>query len=190
MTPTAARSIPTLLLLILASCAGGGETIRARGAAVTVKMNVSVVAVDVEARKITLSSPSGEGVFQVGPEVKRLAEIKPGDKIVAEYKVAVVSELREPTEEERKSPVVLSRGADRAPSDQPPGGAFARALRMVAVIQSLDATAQTFEVRGPLAGVVRVHVDDPALFASLKQGQSIVVTFLETMLVSVEPGPK
>jgi len=184
------RRIPAVVLLLLAACAGGPDEAKARGEAITVKVTVAVVAVDVAARTITLNGPSGEGTFQVGPEVKRLAEIKAGDKISAEYKVAAVSELRVPTEEEKKAPLVLSRGADRAPSDQPPGAAAARALRMVATIQSVDAAAKTFEVRGPLAGVVRVRVDDAAAFSSLKAGQAIVVTFLETLLLSVEPGPK
>lgn len=181
------KPILPLLLAALASCAGASEPIKARGEAVTLKTTCSVLAVDVASRQITLKGPRGEGTFTIGPEVKRLSEIKPGDTITTEYKVAAISELRLPTEEEKKNPIVLSRGADRAPSDQPPGAAFARALRMVATIQSVDAASQTFEVRGPLDGVVKVRVDDAAAFGSLKSGQAVVVTFLETLLVSVEP---
>lgn len=164
---------------------------KARGEAAGIKITATVTAVDLAERRITLKGPQGNSESYIaGPEVKRLAEIKVGDKISLDYKVAVVAELREPTEEEKKAPLVLAEGADRAPSDQPPGAAFGRAVRVVALIEAVDPAAKTFSVRGPLGGLVQVRVDDDALLASVKVWKAIVVTFVETALLTVEPGSK
>jgi hypothetical protein len=154
-------------------------------------VTATVEAVDVPARRITLKGPKGNvETYLVDKEVRRLAEIKVGDKLTADYKVAAIAELREPTAEEKSAPLVMAQGADRAPSNMPPGAAFARAVRMVALIESVDATARTFSLRGPLDGVLQLRVEDAAAFASLKAGQAIVVVFAESLLLSVEPGSK
>jgi hypothetical protein len=188
------RLTPVLLGLSLAACSStpaAPSAPKARGEAAGIKITASVESVDMATRRVTLKGPKGESeTYIAGPEVKRLAEIKAGDKITLDYKVVVIAELREATEEEKKSPLVMVEGADRAPSDQPPGAAFARAVRMVALIETLDAASQNFSVRGPLGGVVQIHVDDAAKFAELKIWKAVVVTFAESALLTVEPAPK
>src|SRR6185295_18193857 len=129
------RATGILAVLLLAACSSGPEassTARARGDIAGIKITAVVESVDLATRRITLKGPKGEPeTYVAGPEVKRLAEIKAGDKITLDYKVGAVAELREPTEAEKAAPLVLAEGAQRAPSDQPPGGAFARAVRVV-----------------------------------------------------------
>jgi hypothetical protein len=186
--------ILTLIGLTLAACSSGPEVPaapRSRGEIGAIKISARVESVDLATRRITLKSPQGSPeTYIVGPEVKRLAEIKVGDTITLDYKVAATAELREPTAEEKKTPVVVAEGADRAPADQPPGAAFARVLRVVALVEAVDAQAKAFSIRGPLGGLIKIPVDDPALLASVKIWQAVVVTFVESALLSVEPGPK
>src|SRR5262245_15303667 len=79
----------------------------AKGRSAAVEVALSVEAVDAEKRLITLKGPQGNvGVYEVGDQVKRLSEIKAGDKIKAQYEVAAVAELREPTDEEKSAPMV------------------------------------------------------------------------------------
>jgi hypothetical protein len=163
----------------------------ARGEAAELKVSLTVEAVDVEKRVITLKGPQGnEGTYEVGDQVKRLSEIKAGDKVNAEYKVAAVAELREPTEEEKSSPLTAVSTGERGTSDQPPAAGIARAVRAVTTIVALDAPNQSFTVQGPMEGIVTVHVDDPTVFSHLQVGQTIVVTFAETLVLSVQPGAK
>jgi hypothetical protein len=189
------RRLPSLLAaLALAACSSTPEAPaapKARGEAAGIKVTSTVEAVDVAARRITLKGPKGNvETYLVDKEVRRLGEIKVGDKVTADYKVAAIAELREPTAEEKSAPLVMAQGADRAPSDVPPGAALARAVRMVALIESVDAAARTFSIRGPLDGVLRLRVEDAAAFASLKAGQAVVVVFAESLLLAVEPGSK
>jgi hypothetical protein len=160
----------------------------ARGEMATTHMSFSVEAVDVEKRHITLKGPEGNtGVFEVGDQVQRLSEIKPGDTIHADYTVGAVAELREPTEEEKSAPLTEVTAASRGTSEEPPAAGIGRSVRAVASIESLDPTAQSATVKGPEGGVVTVHVEDPTVFNSLKVGQPIVVTFAEKLVLAVQP---
>ena len=188
------RLSSVLAALTMAACSSTPEAPaapKARGEAAGIKVTSTVEAVDVAARRITLKGPKGNvETYLVDKEVRRLGEIKVGDKVTADYKVAAIAELREPTAEEKSEPLVMAQGADRAPSDQPPGAAFARAVRVVALIESVDAATRTFNIRGPLDGVLQLRVEDAAAFASLKAGQAVVVVFAESLLLAVEPGSK
>jgi len=163
----------------------------ARGEATTIQAVFTVEAVDAEKRTIKLKGPNGnEGEYEVGDQVKRLAEIKPGDKLHAEYKVAAVAELREPTEEEKSAPVVDVTATARGTSEAPPAGGIARTVRVVTTIVALDHANQTLTVKGPEGNTVTEHVEDPTVFEHLTVGQSIVVTFAETLALTVHPGKK
>ena len=163
----------------------------ARGKAAAVQAVFSVEKVDQEKRIITLKGPQGNvGEYEVGPEVKRLAEIKAGDKLHASYSVAATAELREPTEEEKAAPLTEVTSDPQRATEGPPAGAIARAVKAVTTIEAVDATAQTVTVKDPTEGTVTVHVDDPTVFSQLKVGQTVVVTFAETLALSIEPGKK
>jgi len=184
----------TLALIgsLLAACSSSPETApQAHGEVAGIKISATVESVDLKSRKITLKGAKGNSeTYIVGEEVKRLAEIKVGDVITLDYKVAAIAELRPPTEEEKKNPVLLAQGADRAPSSKPPGAAFARAVRVVAFVEAVDARSQTFSIRGPLGGLIEIPVSDPAMLSSVKVWQAVVVTFVESALLTVEPGSK
>ena len=163
----------------------------ARGEAATVQVSFSVEAVDVQKRLITLKGPNGNtGVYEVGDQVQRLSEIKPGDTIHAEYTVGAVAELREPTADEKETPIMEVSNAQRGPSEAPPAAGVGRVIRAVASIESLDPTAQSVTVKGPEEGLVTVHVEDPTVFSKLKVGEPVVVTFAEKLVLSVQPGKK
>lgn len=163
----------------------------ARGEAAMVHTSFHVEAVDADKRTITLKDEHGNtGVYDVGPQVQRLNEIKAGDTIHAEYTVGAVAELREPTAEEKSAPLTEVTGAARASTDEPPAGGVGRVVKAVASIESLDPAAQSATVKGPEDGMVTVHVEDPTVFQSLKVGQPVVVTFAEKLVLSVQPGAK
>lgn len=163
----------------------------ARGEAAAVQVSFSVEAVDAENRLITLKGPNGNtGTYEVGDQVQRLAEIKAGDTIHAEYTLGAVAELREPTAEEKSAPLTEVTGAERGTLEAPPAGAVGRVVRAVASIESVDPATQSVTVKGPEEGLVSVHVEDPAVFNKLKAGDPLVVTFAEKLVLSVQPGSK
>jgi hypothetical protein len=203
MTITSLRLIPLLTIVLAAACSdtpkdqpsgtpkATGPVVRARGESPTVKIVLAVEGVDTEKRQITLRGPAGRvGTFPVTPEVRRLSEIHAGDTLLAEYQVAAEAEFRAPTAEEEKAPLVLAEMIDRRPSNLPPGATLARSLRAVTTIEAVNVTAATVTLRGPLDGVVLVKVEDAAILAQLRAGQKIIVTFAETLILSVDPGTR
>jgi hypothetical protein len=191
------RVLPALALLLMSACSSAPETksaapvARARGAGANLKIVWAIEGVDAAKREITLRGPAGKAAtFKVGPDVKRLAELHAGDTILADYTVSAVAELREPTAEEEKAPLVLAEMLNRNPANLAPGGTLARTLRIVITIEALNATAGTVTLKGPLEGVVIAKVDDAAVIPTLRVGQKVVVTFDETMNLSVDPGTK
>ena len=163
----------------------------ARGEAATVQFSFSVEAVDAAKRLITLKGPQGNvGEFEVGDQVQRLAEIKAGDKINAEYTVAAVAELREPTAEEKNAPTAEVTAGQRGTMEAPPAAAIGRAVRVVTTIDALDRASQSITVKGPEGNTVTVKAEDPAVFDHLTVGQSIVVTFAEKLVLAVQPKAK
>ena len=160
----------------------------ARGEAAAVQTSYVVEALDVEKRLITLKDPQGNtGTYEVGEEVQRLAEIKVGDTIHAEYTVGAVAELREPTAEEKAAPMTEVTSTARGTADAPPAGGVGRVVKAVASIESVDPATQSVTVKGPEQGLVTVHVEDPAVFNNLKVGSPLVVTFAEKLVLSVTP---
>jgi hypothetical protein len=168
-----------------------GPVVRARGEAAGLKIVLAVEGVDVEKRRITLRGPGGKvGTYPVTPEVRRLSEMHAGDTILAEYAVVALAELREPTAEEEKAPLVIAEMIDRRPANQSPGGTLIRSLRVVTTIDAVNATAATITLRGPLDGQVLAKVEDASVLPQLRAGQKIVVTFDETLILSVDPGTR
>lgn len=193
--------IAAILAFTLASCASAPEKpapgteppsgVRARGEAAAVKVSLSVLAVDLDQRRITLEGPQGNtGIYTVSEQVKRLSEIHAGDKIAVDYKVVALAELRNPTEAEKIAPLVLTEGAERAGAQEPPGCAFTRTLKLVVILGAIDKPAKSFTLQGPLGGRVTVQVGDERAFESLRVGQAIVATFVESLVLNVEPGVK
>ena len=159
---------------------------RARGEAVGLKVTVSVMAVDAEKRRITLKGPEGRtGEYEVSDVVKRLSEIKVGDKLEGEYQVAAVAELREPTPEEKSAPLVVVKQTERALPGFSPKGTILRTVRAVTTITALDATARTVTLLNPLGGQITAPVESGATFEALKVGQNIIVIFGESLSIAV-----
>jgi hypothetical protein len=183
------------LLLASASCASKETppvaSVQCRGQAAMVTTTLKVDAVDAAKRTVTLKSPEGaSGTFVVGPEVKRLSEVKAGDSLVVQYHVGVLAELRDPTPEEKSTPVQILEGVSRAPSDVPPTGALSRAVKVVTIIDAMDPKAETITLKGPLGNTITFKPEDYKNVSGLKTGQTVIATFAEQLVLAVEPGSK
>jgi hypothetical protein len=147
----------------------------------------TVEAVDYDTREMVLKSPTGSvTTVVVGPEVKRLNEIVPGDKIRADYYISMASELRAPTEEEKAEPFKVLEGVGRAEATEAPAGVVGREIRVVATVEHLDTVAQTATLRGPYGRALTVRVRDPERMKEAKVGDTVVLTYTEAVAISVE----
>jgi hypothetical protein len=157
----------------------------------TIEKTATVTAVDKAKREVTLKTEDGQSqTIVVDPEVKRFDEVAVGDTVRAKYTVGITSELRAPTEEEKNDPLVAVEGGGRAPTDKAPAAGVGRMFRVVATIEAIDRAAETVTLKGPEGNYVTVKVQDPALLAKPKIGDTVVITAAESVVLSLEKTDK
>ena len=150
-------------------------------------LTATVEAIDLEKRELSLRDEMGHILaFRVDERVKRLDEIEVGDEIRTHFYVSLAAEIREPTAEEKDSPLLIVAGAGKASSDAPPAAAGGRVIRAVVTVEGLDCPARLLTVKGPLGNYLTIRVKDTAKLKKLSLGDTIVVTYTEALAISVE----
>ena len=112
-----------------------------------------------------------------------------GDDVTVDYYVSLAGELRQPTAEEKETPLSEVTLAGKAPPGADPAIAGARMIKAVTKVESLDPAKKTVTIKGPRGRTFDVAVKDPATFEKLKEGDPIVITFTEALAVSLEKHP-
>jgi hypothetical protein len=158
---------------------------------IMVSLTAKVEAVDLDKREVTVKGPLGNVVtLSVDQRVKRLAEVKVGDEITADYYIAFAAELREPTAQEKANPLSLLSETGRAPLTDDPGGAEMNMIRAVTTVEGLDRPTQSLTVKGPRGNYLTTRVKNPSTLERLRLGDTIVVTYAEALVVSLEKSQK
>jgi len=159
----------------------------AREETVLVTVTASVEAIDHTTREITLKGPLGNTVtFTVDQRVKRLNEFKVGDLIQADYYLSLAAELRPPTPEEAKTPLVMLDAAGKAPPGTSPAAGGLRRFKVVTTIEGLDRPTETITIKGPRGNYLTARVADPSRLTQMRIGETIVVTYTEALAISLE----
>jgi hypothetical protein len=154
---------------------------------VLVTITAAVEAVDLEKREVTLKGPLGNSMtFTVDQRVKRLKEVKVGDLVRVDYYLSIAGELRKPTPEEEKVPLVILDAAAKAPPGASPAAGGLRRFKVVTTIEGLDRPTQTLTVKGPRGKLFTVRVADPARLTQMRIGENIVVVCTEALAISLE----
>ncbi len=154
---------------------------------VLVSETATVEAINQDTREITLKGSLGNEVtFTVDQRVKRLNEVKVGDKITADYYISIAAELREPTAEEMQHPITLLEGSAKAPPGTSPAAGGLRQYKVVTTVEGLDRPTQTVTIKGPRGHYLTVRVADPANLTKMRIGDNIVITYTEALAISLK----
>ena len=145
----------------------------------------TVEAIDAPSRTITLKKPDGTMVTVVaGPDIKRFAEVKVGDKVAARYYENVVVRVKQPGERD-----VDAANKATTPAEQVlPGGTKAKQQTITATITAIDMDAPSITFSGPRGWTYSTPVMDKAALAKVKVGDKVDIVWTEAVLVSLEPG--
>ena len=181
----------TLRQTALAAGAAGMILISAMSAAAqvrelqgeTIKMTVTIETIDRATRTITVKDDKGlyETIY-LPPEIRRFDELKVGDKITAGYSQTLVVRVKKPGE---PAVDVLTAGAGPGTGARP--SAAAATQRTVTVtITALDPAAQSATVTGPNGFAYSRRVADKNIFAQLKVGDRLDMTWTDALMVSVD----
>jgi hypothetical protein len=154
---------------------------------VEVDVTAKVKAIDQATRQVTLQDEQGHEIsFVVDPAVSRLNEVKPGDRVNTRYRAHLLAELRPPTAEETAHPIAAADVAGRTPQGDEPGAAGAQAVRVVTTVAAVDVPNMLVTLRGPMGDLAVVKGRKPENVRKLKVGDTIVITYSETMAISLE----
>ena len=145
----------------------------------------TVEAIEAGTRMITLKKPDGTFVTTVaGPEVKRFAEIKIGDKVTARYYENIVIVMKPNTEGG-----VATAAKTATPSGQAsPGGTSSRQWTITAFITAIDMKVPSITFTGPNGWKYSSRVQDTEALAKVKVGDRVDIVWTEATLLSLEPG--
>jgi hypothetical protein len=176
----------TVVLVLFAGCAQTPDPVTV---AQSVQSTATVESVDYAARVVTLRDAKNSPlVVYAGPEVRNLAQVKKGDRVVVRYQEAVMAQVVKPGTGtagiERSGATVRA-----APGEQPYAGSVEQ-VRTTVKIYEVDTVANVVEVTGPRGYNRRIKVMDAnarEFIRGLKPGDEVEMTFTEARAISVEP---
>jgi len=157
-------------------------------AARTRTLSATVTAVDAAKGQVTLKGPKGnEMPLQVGPDVRNLAQVKVGDKVVVKYVEALSLTLMKDGKALRAANE--TSGAARTPAGAMPGGLVAQQVEVTADVVGVDTKNQILTLKGPKE-TVEMRVEDPKQLKLVKVGDQIQAVYAQALALSVQPAKK
>ena len=187
------------LLVALAAVAGGEHTATAQSTAApaaaakagpgmvvaeTTSIKAKVDAVDVEKRLVTVTGPRGKTVtLRVGPEVKNLDQVKPGDEIVVRYFESVALFVRKggtrPAATETAAVQVAQKG-------KRPAVVAVDTVEFTGTVEAIDYAKRRVSVKGPEGKTKTIKVDPSVKrLNEVKKGDQVVLRYTEAVAFSV-----
>lgn len=171
-----------------------GGMVSAKGdAAVSMTLSTvtaKVTAIDQATRMVTLTGPKGNSyTFKASDEVRNLAQVKAGDKVMVEYYEGILAELNTSS----APGVTVTEGAARAPLGQHPAGAMTQVVTKTVQVDFVDSHRNTirFHDIGASEDTARtIQVKKPEfqkMLKKVKAGDKVTISFFEALAISVKP---
>jgi hypothetical protein len=150
---------------------------------------VTVKAVDATARKLTIANDKGETqTLDVPSEYKRLAAVKPGDRIKATYKVETLVSLVAPG---AKTPKDEAATVGARAVTGTPAAAAAGHVTVTGAVLAIDMKRHMLKIVSPQGGEVHwvevTHEDGRKAMEKLKVGDKITASVTAALLLEVQP---
>jgi hypothetical protein len=155
--------------------------------AAAVQVEALVVAVDKEARELSLQLPHGAITTMIaGPEMTRFDEIAVGDTVVATYMQALAADVREPTQEELEEPWVELDATAIAEAGMDPGVAGLRVVRAVCSIEGMNRVTRTVMIEDPRGKYHVIGDVDISRLEGLTLGTKVIMVYSQAVALTLE----
>ena len=180
--------VPALVHPVQAQ-APGAAALGGVGESQTVTLRAKVKAVNLKTRDVTLIKPTGE-VFTVraGDAVQRLAEIKPGQTVIAHYYTSVAYVLSKGGASTPENSAQIA--AARAEKTQLPGGLVAERTVVTGTVVGVDMSAHQLQLVNPSGGrIVTIDVQDPQRqreMAMVNVGDRLTIVMTQALAIGID----
>jgi len=149
-----------------------------------VKTGVAIVeAVDLKTRMVNLRSLEGRHfTIHVGKEAVNLPQLRKGDRVEVTYGQALEVRMAEPGEVRNETETVIGR----AKPGSKPGMIGGKETTITATILDIDKAKEMATLKMADGVVTTVKVQNPANLDKVKVGDTIVISYLEVLEISVK----
>jgi hypothetical protein len=193
-TPLISASLAVALLAVAAPATRAQTAAPPPGVTMgeVTRLTATVESVDPTTREVLLRGEGGNLVtVKAGPEVRNLAQVRPGDQVVLDYQEAIAVEIVRPGD--TRPPVSDLAAAGRAEPGQRPAGMAGEAVRVRVRIDAVDPGAGVVTFTGPRGATRRVAARQPAMrdfVRGLRPGEEVDIVYAEALAVRVEPAAR
>lgn len=172
-----------LLLTIVPAQIFGAQASKVVYESKPVTLSATIEAIDPATRTVTLKGPKGSSVaVKVSEAVQSFNRLKVGDQVSATYFEAIAASLSKPGDPAPSGTPVTTT----ARKDRKLGSETQRHQTIRVSIQAIDPSVPTVTVKGPSGQPLTVRVEDPKNLQGVKVGDSVDLTYYESLLVKVE----
>ena len=153
----------------------------------SVTVTATVTAIDQKTRAVTVKTTDGKDYsFIAGDAVKNLAQVAVGDIITATYTEALLYEVKSGGTTGASTAVATARAA----GGDKPAGIVGQETTVTVVITAIDTATPSVTFKGPAGNVRTIKVQQPEKLKGVKVGDTVDITYAESVAVSVEKGKK
>lgn len=181
-------ALASLLLTPVAQADQSGQDKPSFSASRTQTMVATVDAIDHETREVTLSAEGGTVTFTASDDIRNLAQVEAGDRVIAEVSEDISIEVfANPEGVEPGAGELVVEG--RAAEGEMPGAAAMDSVVITSVVEEINLEANTFKLRGPEGNVKEFVAQNPENLKRAEVGDLVVITITQAMGIMVEhPG--
>ena len=149
-----------------------------------VEMTAEIVAIDKDARMVTLEDEDGEiEEIVCGPEVKRFDELKVGDKVTFRYYESIVSQIRKPGDPAPPSGAMPALVRGTGPK---PAGTLSQQMSATVTITEIDAKVPSVTVKTEDGRTMSFKIDDKKNLEGVKVGDKVDITYTAAVMITVK----
>jgi Cu/Ag efflux protein CusF len=150
-----------------------------------VTVTATIEAIDKATRTVTLKRQNGTSIPILAPdEMEGFNSLRVGDVVTATYFEALAVNVRKPGDPAPSGvPSTTTRRKDRTP-----GSETRREQTFTVTIEAIDPKTPAVTVKGPQGRVASFLVRDPAMLQKVKVGDTVDVTYYESLLIKVSRG--
>lgn len=145
-----------------------------------VTITATVQAIDLKKRIVTVKGGPKEQVVELKVDEKagNLSRLKVGDRVVVKYIESVAVRVMKPGE------VKVKETETKVVVEGP--GTEERQTTVTATIQDIDRNTNNVFLKWPGGATVGMHVKDPKILEDVKVGDQVVITYTDTVAISIE----